>query len=128
MIDIIDDPFPDDTALRLLWARAWDSTKAPAFGAILKRSLAHVGAMADGQLVGFVNVAWDGGVHAFLLDTTVDPAFRRRGLATRLVARAAQLAQERGAQWLHVDYEAHLEGFYRGCGFVPTMAGLIRLA
>jgi hypothetical protein len=29
--------------------------------------------------------------------------------------------------WLHVDFEPHLEGFYRGCGFTPTPAGLIRL-
>jgi hypothetical protein len=28
---------------------------------------------------------------------------------------------------LHVDYEPHLDGFYRGCGFRPTAAGLLRL-
>jgi GNAT superfamily N-acetyltransferase len=89
--------------------------------------LAHVGAYDGERLVGFVNVAWDGGVHAFLLDTTVHPEFQRQGIATTLVRRAAELARERGAQWLHVDYEPHLEGFYRGCGFRPTLAGLIAL-
>jgi hypothetical protein len=27
-----------------------------------------------------------------------------------------------------VDYEPHLNSFYRGCGFRPTAAGLIHLA
>ena len=37
-------------------------------------------------------------------------------------------ARNRGAEWLHVDYEPHLEAFYRGCGFRHTAAGLIDLA
>jgi GNAT superfamily N-acetyltransferase len=74
-----------------------------------------------------VNVAWDGGAHAFLLDTTVHPDHQRQGIATALVRRAVDLARERGAHWLHVDYEPHLDGFYRGCGFRPTAAGLIAL-
>lgn len=79
------------------------------------------------QLTGFVNVAWDGGIHAFLLDTAVHPGWARRGVGTTLVVRAAQEAAMRGAGWLHVDYEPHLEGFYRGCGFGETRAGLRRL-
>ena len=33
-----------------------------------------------------------------------------------------------GVEWLHVDYEPHLEGFYRGCGFRHTAAGLLHVA
>ena len=33
-----------------------------------------------GYLVGFVNVAWDGGVHAFVLDTLVQGNLRRTGI------------------------------------------------
>jgi len=44
------------------------------------------------------------------------------------VQRASALARDRGAAWLHVDYEPQLESFYSGCGFRPTAAGLIRLA
>ena len=33
-----------------------------------------------------------------------------------------------GAEWLHVDFEPHLTGFYRSCGFRLTKAGLIKLA
>ena len=66
-------------------------------------------------------------IHAFLLDTTVHPAWQRRGIGRELVRQATQAARERGMEWLHVDYEPHLDAFYRGCGFTPTLAGLIRL-
>lgn len=127
MIDIVIDPFPDDAAMRSLWRSAWDSDGPLSFQPILSRSLVHVGAFDGASLVGFVNVAWDGGIHAFLLDPTVHKAFQRQGLGRRLVGQAVEQARLRGAEWLHVDYEPHLEGFYRKCGFKPTLAGLMRL-
>jgi GNAT superfamily N-acetyltransferase len=83
----------------------------------------------DGDaLVGFVNVAWDGAVHAFVLDTMVTSAARRRGVGTQLVAVAVREARSAGCEWLHVDFEDHLRAFYVDtCGFVPTNAGLIAL-
>jgi len=72
-------------------------------------------------------VATDGGAHAFVLDTTVHPGLRRRGVGRRLVAAAVERARAAGAAWLHVDYEPHLDAFYRGCGFRPTAAGLLPL-
>lgn len=127
LIEIVTDPFPDDGAMRRLWLAAWGSEGPGSFQPILVRSLAHVGAYDGAMLVGFVNVAWDGGVHAFILDTCVDRQYRRQGIALRLVERAAELARQRDATWLHVDFEPHLEGFYRQCGFGPTAAGLMRL-
>ena len=128
MIRIEVDPFPTDKQLGPLWVAAWGSTPAGGYAdKVLKRNLAHVGAYDVDRIVGFVNVAWDGGVHAFLLDTTVHPDFQRQGIATSLVRRAIELARERGAEWLEVDFEPHLGGFYRGCGFRPTAAGLIAL-
>ena len=94
---------------------------------MLSRSLAYISAHYGIQLIGFVNVATDGGVHAFLLDTSVHPDFQHRGIGTELVRRAIEAAKGRGAQWLHVDYEPRLEGFYRACGFEPTLAGLVDL-
>jgi GNAT superfamily N-acetyltransferase len=128
MIDIVTDPFPSDHAMRGLWEKAWEAPGPASFQPILGRSLAHVGAYEGELLVGFVNVAWDGGVHAFVLDTCVDRHYRRRGIATLLVAAARDAARARGAHWLHVDFEPQLSGFYRACGFGPTEAGLIRLA
>ena len=93
-----------------------------------RHSLGWVTAHEGERLVGFVNVAWDGGVHAFLLDTLVDAAWRRHGLATRIVKTAEVGARAAGCEWLHVDFEPHLADFYfRACGFRPTDAGLIRL-
>ena len=45
-----------------------------------------------------------------------------------LVERAAGAAKAAGCAWLHVDFDPELEGFYAGCGFLPTAAGLLRLA
>jgi ribosomal protein S18 acetylase RimI-like enzyme len=84
----------------------------------------------DGTLVGFVNVAWDGGDHAFLLDTKVRPDHQRRGIGVELVRLAAREARQAGCEWLEVDFddEARLAPFYfDACGFRPTHAGLIHL-
>jgi GNAT superfamily N-acetyltransferase len=81
-----------------------------------------------GLLVGFVNVATDGGDHAFLIDTKTRGAFQRRGVATRIVAFAAEHAKAAGCEWLHVDFDEPLRAFYfDACGFEPTPAGLIHL-
>ncbi|WP_434027035.1 GNAT family N-acetyltransferase [[Pseudomonas] boreopolis] len=92
-------------------------------------SLGWVCLRQSAELVGFVNVAWDGGVHAFVLDTMVTASSRRQGLATALVREAVERAKEAGCEWLHVDFDPHLRAFYFGaCGFKPTDAGVIQLA
>jgi GNAT superfamily N-acetyltransferase len=127
MIDYRTDPHPDAAALDDFWQRAWGGPPPPGYARVIERSLAHIGAYQGGCLIGFVNLAWDGGLHAFVLDTAVDPAYRRRGIATELVRRAVLEAQAAGVHWLHVDFEPHLEAFYSACGFRPTAAGLMRL-
>jgi GNAT superfamily N-acetyltransferase len=83
----------------------------------------------DGTLVGFVNVAWDGSAHAFVLDTVVAEAARHQGVGVGLVVEAERRSRAAGCEWLHVDFEEHLVPFYfEACGFRPTPAGLIRLA
>ena len=98
------------------------------WGQVNRHSLGWVCARQSGRLVGFVNVAWDGGVHAFLLDTLVTTACRRQGLASALVEEAVRHARAAGCEWLHVDFDPHLRDFYwKRCGFRPTDAGLIAL-
>ncbi|WP_329373401.1 GNAT family N-acetyltransferase [Streptomyces sp. NBC_00669] len=93
-----------------------------------RHSLGWVCARDDGDLVGFVNVAWDGGVHAFILDTVVAGSHRRTGIGAGLVAEAARQARAAQCAWLHVDFEEDLRAFYLdACGFRPTAAGLIAL-
>jgi GNAT superfamily N-acetyltransferase len=91
-------------------------------------SLGWVIAREGAGLVGFVNVLWDGLVHAWLQDTMVAAQARGRGIGTQLVARARDGARAAGCEYLHVDFEDHLRPFYFGaCGFTPTNAGLLSL-
>jgi GNAT superfamily N-acetyltransferase len=111
-----------------LYVVSWPNHQPPYdFGPELERSLAYVCAYRGEQLVGFVRLAWDGSIHAFLLEPTVRPDLRRRGIGRSLVERAVAVARERGMEWVHVDFEPHLRPFYRACGFVPCDAGLIQL-
>ena len=97
-------------------------------GQVERHSLGWVCARDGAELVGFVNVAWDGVVHAFVLDTMVAAGARRHGVGTRLVEVAVERSRAAGCEWLHVDFADHLRGFYLdACGFTPTNAGLIQL-
>ncbi len=119
----------NNASLNQLFASAWDKHTERDFQRQLQHSLDWICAYTDDeQLVGFVNLAWDGGVHAFLLDTTVHRDFQRQGIGVALVKRAIDHARTQGIEWVHVDYEPHLDGFYKGCGFTPTLAGLVNLA
>ena len=53
-----------------------------------RHSLGWVVARDGDDLVGFVNVVWDGRAHAWLQDTMVATKARRGGIGTRLVALA----------------------------------------
>lgn len=94
---------------------------------MLKLSLTYVGAFIDEKLVGFINVAWDGGEHAFILNTSVDSEYRRKGIGSELVQIAVEESKKVGMTWLHVDYEPEYKNFYQKCGFRHTEAGLIKL-
>jgi len=99
----------------------WDTIRPHSFGWVTART-------ADDVVVGFVNIVTDGGDHAFLIDTKTRGAFQRRGIATRVVAFAAEHARDAGCEWLHVDFDDELRAFYLGaCEFEPTAAGLIHL-
>ncbi|MFE2940771.1 GNAT family N-acetyltransferase [Streptomyces sp. NPDC059255] len=120
-------PALSDDELNELFAASWPDHTTTAFAPLLDRSLLWVAARSAGRLVGYVNVVGDGGLHAFVLDTTVHPDERRRGLGRRLVRTAAAEACARGAHWFHVDYEPALAPFYASCGFRTTEAGLMPL-
>jgi len=93
-----------------------------------RHSLGWVIAREGEALLGFVNVPWDGLVHAWIQDTMVAERARRRGIGAELVARATRAARDAGCEWLHVDFEEHLRDFYLGaCGFRPADAGVLEL-
>jgi GNAT superfamily N-acetyltransferase len=83
---------------------------------------------ADERLIGFANVLWDGGIHAWLQDVMVSSPARSRGIGTLLVGTAQTGAMRAGCDWLHVDFAEDLRPFYlEACGFQLSSAGLIRL-
>src|SRR5687768_9590818 len=120
-------PPVSNAEMNKLFASAWEGFTESNFDNMLAHSLAYVCAYYGHELVGFVNLAWDGGIHAFLLDTTVHKEWQRRGIGYQLVQEAIRTATDNGIHWLHVDYEDHLEQFYLACGFSATKAGLRRL-
>lgn len=120
----------DDNELSRLHALAFDSPVdvQPWAARLDRHALTWVGAFSNGQLIGFVEVCWDGGAHAFVLDTAVHPDHGRQGIGKQLVRTAAEETKAAGCEWLHVDYEPHLADFYVGaCGFSPTEAALLKL-
>lgn len=126
-----------------IWRGAFDNTEvdrlhAAGFGyrpsghdwqtQVTRHSLGWVCARDGERLVGFVNVAWDGAAHAFILDTVVAADARRQSIGTGLITVATTHARAAGCEWLHVDFEEHLHAFYfDSCGFRSTPAGLIEL-
>lgn len=113
----------DEEELQRLFEAAWGSRKVD-FRPVLERSFTWVTAHAGDTLVGFVNVAWDGGVHFFMLDTTVHPDWQRRGVGTRLVRDALDACRGAG-EWVHVDFDPQLTCFYHDAGFGPASAAAI---
>lgn len=70
----------------------------------------------DGTVVGFATWARaDGTIE--LADLFVDPGWRRRGIATTLVSRIADVLRSRGVRSLEVTANPHAQGFYSAAGF-----------
>lgn len=114
--------------LQALFASAWGGNGKPHYDRVLDRAFTWITARDAGRLVGFVNVAWDGGVHFFLLDTTVDPGYQRRGVGFQLVRTA--IASCRGSgEWMLVDSDQQLmDRLYFPAGFESASAGVVGLA
>jgi GNAT superfamily N-acetyltransferase len=70
----------------------------------------------EGVLVGFATWFQAGDI-VELEDLFVAPCWMRRGIATALVARIAQVLRARGVERLEVTANPHATGFYRAAGF-----------
>ena len=116
-----------EAQLAPLLEEEWGEGAARGYDRALARSLTWVAAFQDGTLIGFVNLAWDGNLHAFIVDATVRETIRGRGIGLELVRRAIEVAREAGVRWVHADYEPHLDSFWAKAGFVPTRARVLHL-
>jgi len=84
--------------------------------AVLDRNETHA-AEVDGEIVGFVTIVVDGD-HGEVDDLFVDPAWMRRGVASRLMTEAVAAAGAAGATTIEVDANGHALAFYERAGFV----------
>src|SRR2546428_9943408 len=75
----------DMRRLDALFVAAWGTSK-PGYERVLAHSFTWVTASSGDELVGFANVAWDGGAHFFLLDTSVHPSWMRRGIQSMVAS------------------------------------------
>jgi GNAT superfamily N-acetyltransferase len=127
-IDYRTNPTVTNDELDRLYLASWPNHQAPHdWKPELERLLVFVAAYDGQELIGSVKLAWDGDIHAFLLEPTVRPDHRRRGIGRALVGHAVAYARERGVVWVHVDFGPELRAFYQACGFQPTEAALMKL-
>lgn len=78
---------------------------------VTRHSLGWVCARTPEELLGLVNVAWDGACHAFILDTMVASRYRHLGIATQMLAVCVREA--RNAQALAVAEKLAAEAIGR---------------
>src|SRR5690349_4627143 len=77
-------------------------------------------AESAGQVVGFATITAAEDGEAELEDLFVDPGWRRRGIARRLVTQVVVLARRAGRRRLWVVANPHALAFYRMVGFVDV--------
>jgi ribosomal protein S18 acetylase RimI-like enzyme len=114
----------DLDAVLALWRRAGASPSSTESLDDLRRLLARdpealLVAEADGDVVGSLVVGWDGWRGGFYR-LAVDPAERRRGLATALVRAGEERLRALGANRLHAIVETEEAGamaFWAAAGF-----------
>jgi GNAT superfamily N-acetyltransferase len=108
--------------------RLFDETEWNWVDQVERHSLGWVVARDGERFIGFVNILWDGLVHAFIEDVMVDADYRNRGVGATLVQEARDGARAAGCEYLHVGFDADLRSFYiDACGFEPTLGGLVKL-
>lgn len=106
-------------------AVGWDRSEET-YDRTLPRHCTHYTARdADNRLVGYMSVLSDGVSDAFLLDLTVHPECRKKGLGTRIVRRAIRDLRDAGVRCVQVTFADDLEPFYAQCGFHIFKGGII---
>ncbi|HCN08506.1 MAG TPA: GNAT family N-acetyltransferase [Lentisphaeria bacterium] len=102
----------------------WDK-EAGKYDQILANAWMHLSVRDRGRLIGYVNVISDGTSNALIADLMVHPSFQRRGIGTAIVRRAISELHTDGVRGVHVTFTPELEPFYRACGFLVIMGGII---
>lgn len=112
--------------LQVLWHHAGalegSTDDAASVEAVLRHPTSRVFvAIADGRLIGSLIAGWDGWRGA-MYRLVVDPAWRRRGIATELVRHAEEHLRDQGAVRvgaLVMEGETDAEAFWSSVGYQP---------
>ena len=117
----------DRNQLDRLFTRVWGAPK-PNYEQVLERSFAWVLVFRGGQLLGFANVAWDGGPNYFLMDLSIDPSCAEDDQIFKgMIEAAVQRCQKEGGS-VRIDApEDLLQSFFQPLGFRRVTAGVIHL-
>jgi GNAT superfamily N-acetyltransferase len=92
-VSIVERPPTATEYLSLIASVGWRPRELRAVELALANSLYAVCAEVDGQAIGCGRVIGDGGLHLYLTDVIVTPAFQRRGIGTKLVAALTRYVQ-----------------------------------
>ena len=69
-------------------------------------------ATIEADIIGMGRAISDGISDAYIQDITVDPSFRRRGIASRIVTELVKRLQADGLNWIGLIAERGTENFY----------------
>ena len=119
-----DDPVSGTAIEALRLAVGWDE-EAGKYDQVLTNAWMHLTVRDRGRLIGYVNVISDGIRNAFIADLMVHPSFQRRGIGTALVRRPVRELRTDGVRGVHITFTPELEPFYRACGFLVILGGII---
>jgi spermidine synthase len=76
-------------------------------------------ACRNGAIIGMGRAISDRISDAYIQDVTVDPAFRKQGVGSRIVAMLAERLAADGIAWIGLIAERKTDAFYRPLGFSP---------
>jgi ribosomal protein S18 acetylase RimI-like enzyme len=89
-----------------------------------RNSFAVCIAWLDSRVIGTARVLSDGVCNAYLVDVWTKSAFRRQGIARKMIER---LCNRLYGQHLYLQADAALTDFYRRIGFVEQPVGMSRV-
>ncbi len=96
-------------------------------GAMIRGSHCFAVAEAEGRIIGMGRALSDGVSDAYIQDVVVDPAFRGRGIGSRIVEDLVHRLRHDGIDWIGLGAEAGTHDFYRKAGFTELPGCLVML-
>jgi GNAT superfamily N-acetyltransferase len=104
-------------AMRLKEAAGWNQTEQDWRRVLQMEPEGCFGLLCDGVLVATTTAVCYGRELAWIGMVLTDPAYRGRGFARRLMERALEFCEERGAQWIKLDATDMGRPLYSKLGF-----------